>query len=372
MSPYLEEAKKNIYSIINGIINECPGININLGFIGYRDFFEKYIDIDFTQNYAYLKSYIDKAYASGGGDTPEDVGLALELALKKNWKSKSRFAVFVADAPGHGIEYGGDSLTNLMPERRPIKEMIAEMAEDNIYLFCFKISTLTYKMFKVFENIYNEKKPNNNMFKIISNNKDKENSFSEVVIEYAIKVYNDQKKNNYESCLMPKLLAIDELKSKYGIDNRNPDFNTRFLLGKCNPVLLVPGIYATKMKVEFNCEGIAKEERDTTLKNIRLFCGNDVCKNEKKQNEEYSILLSFTDPFGIQNLPKIVLNNRDNPWDPYFYVWDPIDIKFDEKKKYGACLGHIANYYQNENECPKVDGKKICYYSKYIKVGYYG
>ena len=52
MKPYLEEAKKNIITIINDIIKECPGININLGFIGYRDYYEEYIDIDFTQNYA--------------------------------------------------------------------------------------------------------------------------------------------------------------------------------------------------------------------------------------------------------------------------------------------------------------------------------
>ena len=42
MSSYLEEAKSNILSIINGIIDKCPGIDINLGFIGYRDFYEQY------------------------------------------------------------------------------------------------------------------------------------------------------------------------------------------------------------------------------------------------------------------------------------------------------------------------------------------
>ena len=38
MNPYLEEVKRNILAIINGIIAECPGIDINLGFIGYRDY----------------------------------------------------------------------------------------------------------------------------------------------------------------------------------------------------------------------------------------------------------------------------------------------------------------------------------------------
>ena len=41
-------------------------------------------------------------------------------------------------------------------------------------------------------------------------------------------------------------------------------------------------------------------------------------------------------------------------------------------KNYGACLGHIATYFQNEKECPKVGNKNLCHYSKYVKVGYYG
>ena len=79
-----------------------------------------------------------------------------------------------------------------------------------------------------------------------------------------------------------------------------------------------------------------------------MFCGNDVCKNEKKTSEEHSLFFSVSlskNAFGIQSL---------------------------NKEKYGACLGHIANYFQNENECPKVGNKSICFYSKYVKVGYYG
>ena len=52
MTNYLEEAKNNILSIINSIIEKCPGIDINLGFIGYRDYYENFIDIDFTQDHS--------------------------------------------------------------------------------------------------------------------------------------------------------------------------------------------------------------------------------------------------------------------------------------------------------------------------------
>ena len=108
----------------------------------------------------------------------------------------------------------------------------------------------------------------------------------------------------------------------------------------------MPGIFATKLKVEFNCKGLSTYEKDTTLKNIRIYCGNDVCQDESKESEEYPFLFALLNPvFGIEA---------------------------SNAKKYGACLGYISNYFQNEEECPKVDGKSICYYSKYVKVGYYG
>ena len=348
MGSYLEKTKSNILAIINGIITECPGIDINLGFIGYRDYYESYIDIDFTQDHAKLKSIISSVHASGGGDYPEDVAFALELALKKTWTSNARFAVFVADAPGHGTKYGGDNDEYKgKPERRLIEEMIAEMAEENISLFCLRISSGTDTMYKIFEDIYNDRKSDNTMFLIVDNNL---NSipFYDVVVNNAISVYYLQRKSENQDCLMANDLAIDILESSYGIKNSKIDNNLRFLLGKCSPVLLIPGIFATKLTAQFNCNGLATYEKETTLKEIRLYCGKSVCKDEKKTNEEHSLLVSVSEfsPF------KIIKPLGDN--------------------EYSACLGHIANYFQNENECQKVKGKNTCFYSKYVKIAYYG
>ena len=347
MGYYISDAKNNILSIITRIVEECPGIDINLGFIGYRDFYEEYIDIDFTKNHTYLKSIISGVYASGGGDLPEDVAFALELALNKTWKNNARMAVFVADAPNHGTKYGGfvddEDLLGEVPERRLIEEMIAEMAEENIALFCYRISYYTDKMFKLFENIYNETKSNNTKFQIVNSYS---SSLSDVVVNYAVEVYNEQRKNQNQECLLPNHTAVGILKSNYSINNPNPDDNLRFIIGKCSPVLLVPGIYATKLVVELNCKGLSKYERDTTLKEIRLYCGYSICKDESNESEEHSLLLSLLDEaFGIEGFADY---------------------------NHGACLGHIANYFQNENECPKEDNKNNCFYSKYVKVGYYG
>ena len=149
---------------------------------------------------------------------------------------------------------------------------------------------------------------------------------------------------NGNECLLPNDEAKNIL-SKNGINGISPDQNIRFILGKCSPVLLIPGIYATKLRAEFNCKKIANKERDTTLKNLRIYCGKTICEDETKESEEHAVFISIFDtvtgigPFG---------------------------------DKYSSCLGFLMNFYQDRNECPKVNNKNICYYSKYINIAYYG
>jgi len=203
MDPYLRQVKNELINIINGIVNNCPGIDINLGFIGYEDFYERHYNIDFTKDHEYIKNYIKRIYPEGGGSyyPDEDVALALEIALKKNWKSKAKLAVFIADAPGHGEKYGGHNTSSSDPERREIDEMIEEMAQESISLFCLRITNKTDIMFRVFKDIYNRKKQNNTLFKIINN----ENiSFSGEIIDYATSIYLEQRHFKEEGCLIDK------------------------------------------------------------------------------------------------------------------------------------------------------------------------
>ena len=51
-------------------------------------------------------------------------------------------------------------------------------------------------------------------------------------------------------CLLSEKEATNLLKSEYGITNNSPDKRIRFILGKCSPVLLIPGIYASKLLVD--------------------------------------------------------------------------------------------------------------------------
>ena len=168
-------------------------------------------------------------------------------------------------------------------------------------------------------------------------------------IEFSEEYENDVKLEaafGNKECLVSKSEASKILSQSYGITNTDPDENLRFILGRCNPVLLIPGIYATKLVVELKCKNIATEERKTTLRDIRLYCGNTLCSNELTLKEEHAFLISLLDP--------------------------AFSILGGDVNKYSSCLGYIATFFQNEGECPKANGKNICNYSKNIKVGFYG
>ena len=200
MGGYIEQAKANVINIMDRIINECPGIDINLGFIGYRDIedgINMYININFTKDHQELNDSIQNVYAFGGGDGPEDVAWAMEQALDKDWKSNARFLVFVADYPNHGIKYNNfssaqDDYPNGIPGRKDLEELIKELAENNISLFCMEITSHTDKMFNIFQTIYNNY--TKCQFKKVSMNNDA-SSFSGVVVENAVLIYKEQRNN---------------------------------------------------------------------------------------------------------------------------------------------------------------------------------
>ena len=80
---------------------------------------------------------------------------------------------------------------------------------------------------------------------------------------------------NGDQCLVSKDEAKRVIQSVDGSSSSiSVDSNVRFILGKCSPVLLVPGIYATRLVVEIQCRALFNVERTTTYKLIRLFCAN--------------------------------------------------------------------------------------------------
>ena len=201
MDVYLNQVKRQVLDIIHEIRKECAGIEIYIGFIGYRDFSdldfgESYINLELTEKYENIIQNIKYLKAEGGGDIPEDLCGALEFAKEKQWKGKSRFAILVTDSPCHGRKYYDDTTENFdnYPdgdrEGRNIEEYIKFLAENEISVFCLKVSPSTDKMFKIFEEIYNtnKRKDSNNQFMADIG----ENIFN-VVTSNAIKTFQNRK-----------------------------------------------------------------------------------------------------------------------------------------------------------------------------------
>ena len=195
MKPYLNQVQNNILNIINRIIAECPGIDVNLGLIAYREVHQvdKNLNIEFTQNHLELKNIIKDIQTISNNDYPEDVAWGIEKATEKNWKSNARFAILMADYPCHGTKYHSSNLSddypNGAPDRQDIEESIKILAEKNVSLFCLKITENTQIMFEIFENIYNNYE--NIQFQIIPMKSSE--SLSNVVVVSSVEIYTSQR-----------------------------------------------------------------------------------------------------------------------------------------------------------------------------------
>ena len=115
MANLIDGAKKKIWSIANTIVDQNPDAELYFGLVGYRDIGDEYVTKKFS-----LTTDLQSIYASllafqadGGGDTPESVNEALEVAVNQlGWTEKgqvktSRILFLVGDAPPH-MDYKQD------------------------------------------------------------------------------------------------------------------------------------------------------------------------------------------------------------------------------------------------------------------------
>ena len=146
-------------------------------------------------------------------------------------------------------------------------------------------------------------------------------------------------------CLLSETETSKILKEKYGIEDNSPKKEIRFIVGKCHPVVLVPGIYSTKLQVSINCTGLINEDYEI-YKKIKFYCGSDVCNGEEKEQHNLFIVGAGGS----------------------FQIWKG-DIN-----KYSACLGYFLTFFNTKDVCAKNENNEeyVCNYSPHIKIGYYG
>jgi len=106
MGDEIEYLKIEMNNIINRVKDTLPDLDINLGTVFYRDEGEEYVTRKnpFSKAIQETTTFIEQQSANGGGDFPEAVDAALEVAINDmNWRADAlgRFLFLVLDAPPH-------------------------------------------------------------------------------------------------------------------------------------------------------------------------------------------------------------------------------------------------------------------------------
>jgi hypothetical protein len=101
--------KSELRTILADIRGTHPGLDIRLGLIAYRDLGDDYVTrtYPFTSSLDSMQANLQTQYASGGGDYPEAMDLALARAVAQDWRPDAvKSLLLVADAPPHDENIG--------------------------------------------------------------------------------------------------------------------------------------------------------------------------------------------------------------------------------------------------------------------------
>jgi hypothetical protein len=114
MGGLIEGAKRKIWSIATAIVDSNPDADIRIGLVAYRDIGDDYVTrtFDLTTDIQDLYAKLLELKARGGGDWPESVNEALDVAVNKlQWTHADdvrRIVFLVGDAPPH-MDYAQDT-----------------------------------------------------------------------------------------------------------------------------------------------------------------------------------------------------------------------------------------------------------------------
>ena len=194
-------------------------------------------------------------------------------------------------------------------------------------------------------------------------------SFEELDEKDFIKSLNEN--DEKDECLATQFEAkrfIEENNIDYKGDIENIDRNVRFIAGTCNPIVLIPGIYSTKLKVQLNCRNIKRNE-DILYKKIKFFCGKYVCSSGSDNEENRDLWFNLGEK-GF-TLVEWIGQGKENE-EPKLDDENSI-FSFEYDNRYSGCLGLFMTMFNSETECPTLENsKKVCGHSHNIKISYEG
>ena len=101
--------------------------------------------------------------------------------------------------------------------------------------------------------------------------------YEEIEEENIEKIFEES--SNSKVCI-PSNEEVDNFIKKNNINYTGEKTNNLgFIVGKCNPIILIPGIYSTRLKVRLNCLDLKRDE-NALYKKIKFYCSRFVCKND--------------------------------------------------------------------------------------------
>ena len=164
--------------------------------------------IDFETDLDLFKSKLDEIKCIGGGDDAEDVAGGLNSGLNMNWRSNARYAILIADAPGHGKQYHTEEVQDDYESGDPnglvLEELMEKYVDNNINLCLTRIDEYTDIMFDRMIKAYkarSEKSTEKPKIEVINyeeddendnnnKNKEKKRTMGNLVAKTAIDIYN--------------------------------------------------------------------------------------------------------------------------------------------------------------------------------------
>jgi hypothetical protein len=160
MGPWIRDAKTKMVDLMNGVRNENPNTDIQVGFVGYRDYGdeERMIVLPF-QNAKDTMAQIQGVQAKGGDDEAEDVGGGLHCAFHMDWIGADVKIVFhIADAPAHGNTFHRRRVSDRYPRGDPHgldpRDSVERMSFLDIDYTFVRIDESTDVMVELFRNCY--------------------------------------------------------------------------------------------------------------------------------------------------------------------------------------------------------------------------
>jgi Mg-chelatase subunit ChlD len=140
MSSQINSTKQRIVDFIESLSKMCDGPRFAL--IPYKDYTDEDVIVihDFSSDIAGIKQKVDQMNASGGGDTPEAVGYAMQATLQDlSWRPDViKICVIIADAPPHGLGCdccSRDSMPKGEPEGRDPLSIAYAMGRAGIRIY---------------------------------------------------------------------------------------------------------------------------------------------------------------------------------------------------------------------------------------------